>query len=89
LGILRSDEYILHINTQEITYQSGDAMLLYTDGIEEAKNTRGEEYGYDRLLGFMRINIQMPAEKFTNLLIKEIYHFCGSEKPDNDYTAVL
>jgi serine phosphatase RsbU (regulator of sigma subunit) len=77
-----------HINTQKIIYHSGDAMLICTDGIVEAKNRRGEEYGYDCLSEFMRIPIQMPAEKFTDLLVQELYHFCGSEKPDDDYTAV-
>jgi serine phosphatase RsbU (regulator of sigma subunit) len=89
LGMLRSGEYAAHVNMQEIFYRSGDAMLLYTDGIVEAKNIRGEEYGYQRLLEFMRINIQVPAEKFTDLLIEEIRQFCGGENPDDDYTAVF
>jgi serine phosphatase RsbU (regulator of sigma subunit) len=89
LGILRSEEYAQHTNTQEIIYQSGDAMLLYTDGIVEAKNKQGEEYGYQRLQNFMRIHIQVAAEKFTELLIREIHQFCGNENPDDDYTAVF
>ncbi|MDO1448564.1 SpoIIE family protein phosphatase [Rhodocytophaga aerolata] len=89
LGILRSEDYSLHISKQEIIYYSGDAMLLYTDGIVEAKNTGGEEYGYERLLHFMRTHIQQPAEQFTHLLVTEIQQFCGSENLDDDYTAVF
>ncbi len=89
LGILRSDEYQTHINSQEIFYYSGDALLLYTDGIVEAKNTSGEEFGYERLQDFMRKNYVLPAQQFTDLLVNEIHRFGGSQTVDDDYTALF
>jgi sigma-B regulation protein RsbU (phosphoserine phosphatase) len=49
LGMVRNKSYANFIQPNEFPYMSGDIMVLYTDGITEAKDKKGEEFGYDRL----------------------------------------
>src|SRR5690554_2560850 len=49
LGILRNSSYHKYVEVNKIEFSSEDIMLLYTDGITEAKNNKNEEYGYERL----------------------------------------
>jgi phosphoserine phosphatase RsbU/P len=49
LGLLRNNSYQEHVLEQTVTYQPGDSLLLYTDGIVECRNETGEEYGQKRL----------------------------------------
>jgi serine phosphatase RsbU (regulator of sigma subunit) len=62
---------------------------LYTDGITEAKNFKGEEYGYDRLADIINNNADREAEEIQELLISDLYDFCGNSEIDDDYTAVI
>src|SRR5690554_4193556 len=47
LGVLRNDQYEDYVEETVLEYQPGDVMLLYTDGIIEARNKQGKEFGYD------------------------------------------
>ena len=71
------------------SHQSGDIMLLYTDGITEAKNFKREEYGYERLKETLEANKELPAEDLRDKLIQNLYEFSGEQDVDDDYTLVL
>src|SRR5690606_30596742 len=49
LGMVRNKSYRNFIQAYEFSYKTGDVMVLYTDGITEGKNSRGDEFGYERL----------------------------------------
>ena len=48
--MVRNKSYTSFIQSNAFQYKSGDMMVLYTDGITEAKDGKGEEFGYDRLV---------------------------------------
>ena len=90
LGVLRSDQYQDYIQETVLEYQAGDVMLLYTDGIVEARNEEGEEFGYDRLKKVLNDNHGLSAGKIKEEVIQYLYEFVGSETlPDDDYTLVV
>ncbi|MEJ0055026.1 MAG: SpoIIE family protein phosphatase [Bacteroidota bacterium] len=49
LGMVKGKEYCNFVETNTIPYQSGDVMVLFTDGITEAKSPKGDEFGLDLL----------------------------------------
>ncbi len=49
LGMVRNKTYSSFIQSNAFQYKPGDIMVLYTDGVTEAKDGKGEEFGYDRL----------------------------------------
>ena len=89
LGIVRNDSFADYVQPREFNYKPGDILILYTDGITEAKNFKGEEYGYDRLAETINNNAAKEAEEIQEIIINDVYEFCGHSEIDDDYTAVI
>lgn len=53
LGVLGSPDFDQLLEIDTVTLQSGDRILLFTDGLTEAMNASGEEFGMQRILGVM------------------------------------
>ncbi|WKK77372.2 SpoIIE family protein phosphatase [Marivirga salinae] len=89
LGIVRNASYEKFIDISKIYYNSGDILFLYTDGIIEATNADGEEFGYDRLRDYLEQNSDKSPKEIQDGLIKHLYEFIGSENLEDDYTALI
>lgn len=89
LGMVRGKDYCHYVETNEIPYQAGDAMILFTDGITEAKNQRGEEFGLDRLRETMEAVVDKTPAEMQEFLIKELYKYTGTEEINDDYTTMI
>jgi serine phosphatase RsbU (regulator of sigma subunit) len=89
LGMVRNNSYNNFIEAKEFKYAAGDIMVLYTDGITEAKSTKGEEFGYDRLANvLMEVKTLSPTE-IQNHLINKLYEFSGTKNINDDYTTMI
>jgi serine phosphatase RsbU (regulator of sigma subunit) len=53
LGVLGSPDFDQMLEIDTVTLQSGDRILLFTDGLTEAMNASGEEFGMQRILNVM------------------------------------
>ncbi len=89
LGIIRNSSFGKYVQTNRFKYEPGDVMVLYTDGIVEAKRAGGEEFGYDRLQHFVENNASESAEKIQSGLIQSLFDFSGQQTIDDDYTAMI
>ena len=89
LGILRNDDFHNYIQINKQSYAPGDVMVLYTDGITEAKNRKGDEYGYDRLKENILSNVHESPDTIQKRLIEDLYSFTGTEFIDDDYTTLV
>jgi sigma-B regulation protein RsbU (phosphoserine phosphatase) len=89
LGILRNQDYFKHIEKQEIPYEPGDIMILYTDGIIEATNEANEEFGYERLNSIVDCNCHLTIKQLNDKIIEELYLFIGSKQLSDDYTLLI
>ena len=65
----------------------GDVLLLYTDGITEARNEQGMFYGADRLLESARINLGCPAQEIRDAIMADVSEFVG-DAPQSDDIAL-
>jgi sigma-B regulation protein RsbU (phosphoserine phosphatase) len=89
LGMVRNKTYRSFIQSNGFNYKAGDIMVLYTDGITEAKDGKGEEFGYDRLADVINeVNDLQPLE-IQNHLINKLYEFSGTSNIDDDYTTMI
>jgi sigma-B regulation protein RsbU (phosphoserine phosphatase) len=77
LGISAYPEYTMEL-------RPGAKLLFYTDGITEAMNTGGEEYGATRLVEHF-----LKPEACVDLLIEEVRRFGHGSDHTDDATAVL
>jgi phosphoserine phosphatase RsbU/P len=90
LGILRSALYENYIHEHEFEFETEDILLLYTDGIIEAKNASGVEFGYDRLKKTLMDLHQFSAMEIQKKIIEHIYRFVGQNSmPDDDFSLLV
>ncbi len=89
LGILRNSSYADYVNEETVAYQAGDLLLLYTDGISEAKNPNKEQYGSEGLQSSLLKHIELPTNIIKDKLIEDLVSFLDGNKLDDDYTLTL
>ncbi|MEG3924979.1 SpoIIE family protein phosphatase [Microcoleus sp. D3_18a_C4] len=69
--------------------RSGDVVVLYTDGITEAKNMDKVLYGLDRLIEVIEINWQRSAAEIRHAVIKDVRSHIGEQKVFDDITLLV
>jgi len=67
---------------------SGDRLVIYTDGLTEAMNSDGQEFGERRLVELGRRNIALSAAELLATIKKEVVSFCNGIFQD-DFTLVV
>lgn len=67
----------------------GDVLLFYTDGVTESRHSNGSEYGYDRLLEFVRKNRHEEADGIRALLLADLNEFVDYGSYGDDTTIVV
>ncbi|MCA1614483.1 MAG: SpoIIE family protein phosphatase [Acidobacteria bacterium] len=68
---------------------AGDVLLLFSDGITEAQNAAGEEYGDDRLLRLASAHRHLSADDLRAAVFREIDDWSGGRERDDDQTIVI
>jgi sigma-B regulation protein RsbU (phosphoserine phosphatase) len=89
LGMIKGKEYCNYVDTNEVGYSGGDVMLFYTDGITEAKDQKGEEYGNDRLLSTFVQTADKEPKFIQDHIIGRLYEFSGTHLINDDYTTMI
>ena len=89
LGILRNDNYKNYVEVNHINYASGDIMMLYTDGITEARNELEEEFGYEKLKKFLDEHASLDPQSIQRDLLETLYTFVGGKSRYDDYSALI
>jgi sigma-B regulation protein RsbU (phosphoserine phosphatase) len=89
LGMIKTKDYCNYIDTNVISYASGDVMVLYTDGITEAKDQKGEEYGDDRLKETVLETTDRDPKEISEHLISRLYEYSGTHMINDDYTTMI
>ena len=68
---------------------SGDKLLLFTDGVTEARNAAGEEFGEDRLLECLRAFHGHNAAELRTIILNEVKEFCADQFDDDAALMVV
>ena len=84
LGLMADAPY----EQQQVDLDPGDLILLYTDGVTEATNENGQEFGTDRLRQVVFEHRHMPATTLIAALESAIHRFVG-DSPSFDDIAIV
>jgi len=89
LGMVRSRDYTRLVENNELQYEPGDVMVLYTDGITEAKNKKNEEFDYHRLEAALQEVAEKSSREIEKNIIQRLYEFSGTSLINDDYTSMI
>ncbi len=67
----------------------GDVLVFYTDGVTEAENRLGEEFGMERLSTTVRDGSSLSAEELTIEIFNNAADFCGEAGFNDDVTILV
>ena len=88
LGIDRGMGFSECLQEETLLVNSGDILLLYSDGITEAMNSRNHLFDLPRLESALRENVHLPAEKIIEGINLRLDEFIESEELHDDVTMV-
>lgn len=72
-----------------LALEPGDALLLYTDGMTEASDPKGREFGIERLKkAFLAIK-EKPADEIVRSLVERVGEYVRVRAPEDDRTVVV
>ncbi|RSK51292.1 PP2C family protein-serine/threonine phosphatase [Hymenobacter rigui] len=89
LGIIRNDTYEKHIKNQFYDYNPSDVMVIYTDGIVEARNGAQEEYGEERLQQMLERTYYLDAEQIKEQILTDLTEFSKGQPMHDDQTLLV
>ncbi len=72
-----------------IKFSPGDTLVMYTDGITEAQNERGEFFGEQRLMEVVRTHRHCRAKELQNTIFEEVDKFTRHTPRADDMTLVV
>ncbi len=71
-----------------VPLERDDCLVLYTDGVTEALNDNGDEFGCDRLIAAIRASAPDGARAIVTRAIDEVREFAGSTPQNDDITLI-
>jgi serine phosphatase RsbU (regulator of sigma subunit) len=77
------------VNETNLRLYPGDVLVLYTDGIPEAENTDGLQYGLPRFCEVIKANHALPAADLKKAVIEDLMNFIGTQKVFDDITLLI
>jgi len=80
------NEWDCSMREQELS--PGDVLALYTDGITEASNERGEEFGERCLIESLRQHRELSCQALLTAIVDDVRGFSPEEQHD-DITAIV
>jgi phosphoserine phosphatase RsbU/P len=85
LGILPQAEY----DVGKVQLNSGDSLVIYSDGVSEANNLNGDEFGMERLTQVISKNIQASAAGLRDKVESALSSFTQTAPANDDITLVI
>lgn len=73
---------------EELQLLPGDTLVLYTDGVTEARNHAGEEFGEPRLVETLRKHRELSSQETMAAIVEEVQRFSPHEQHD-DITLIV
>src|SRR5579885_3239976 len=84
-GIMPEVKY----ESAQVTLAPGDWLIIFTDGLVEAENSRQEEYGEARLLSTIEMNRAVDPGEMLKRMMAELDLFVGNTPQHDDVTCLL
>jgi hypothetical protein len=89
LGMAKEEMFRDNIYELSLELKKGDILVMFTDGVVEATDSRGRFYGDARLHSILKRSSRLPAEKIIKALSDDLMKFGEGSEPHDDMTAIV
>ena len=89
LGLSDNSYFDQTLEEYSVDLKENDTIVLYTDGVTEAKNEHMEDFGDKQFLDILQSSNEATAEELSNKIIKEITVFSSNHAQYDDITLVI
>lgn len=89
LGLNAGKSFDKILAVERVQLAPNDSLILYSDGITEAMNAKGEEYGEIRLMSLAMKADRLSADETRDLVLFDVNAFLGKVAPQDDQTLVV
>jgi serine phosphatase RsbU (regulator of sigma subunit) len=81
---------VLNCKVAEVPIDSGDRIVLYTDGIIEAMSPSGQMYGSRNFMNTIKSSDHLGARELADLILSQLFKWTGRSKNlDDDFSLVI
>lgn len=74
---------------EAIALQQGDTMVLFSDGVTDAENPEGEQYGEERLLEALAGSKRRAPDEILEKVLASVRAFVAEQPPADDVTVLV
>ena len=85
LGLFAGAQY----EAAALKLQPGDHLILFTDGVIEARDIAGKEFGMDRLVAFLQANARATTSQILTRLQEAVLSFSAGAPQHDDITMMI
>jgi sigma-B regulation protein RsbU (phosphoserine phosphatase) len=85
LGAIENGEY----SSRTLSIDSGDVIVMYTDGVTESINEKEELFGEDRLKAIIRENARLSSQEILDRILSGVLEFSGDMPQFDDITLLV
>ncbi|HET9939729.1 MAG TPA: SpoIIE family protein phosphatase [Candidatus Eisenbacteria bacterium] len=78
-----------HYEEEAIALQRGDTMVLFSDGVTDAENPAGEQYGEERLLEALAGSERRAPDEILDKVLSSVRAFADEQPPADDVTVLV
>ena len=89
LGAADEPLFSAKLEERSINVRAGDTIVFITDGISEAKNLIGSEFGYERLQSVIQSNPDASADALVQSIVAEVKAFANQPVQHDDITLLV
>jgi sigma-B regulation protein RsbU (phosphoserine phosphatase) len=85
LGVLPNQIY----ERKVIKIEPGSVIAIFTDGLEEAMNSRNEMFGQERIIETLKTSRHLSAKDIVKKVQEEAIDFCNGKPLHDDLTMIV
>jgi serine phosphatase RsbU (regulator of sigma subunit) len=89
LGLIETESFTENMEEFKIELKNNDTIILYTDGITEAKNDKLEDFGEAHFKNILLESSDLTAQELSNKIIREVTLFSQNYSQYDDITLVI
>jgi sigma-B regulation protein RsbU (phosphoserine phosphatase) len=75
--------------SETLTFNPGDTLIMYTDGLVEAMNEKEEEFEFDRLKQLVKKNLKRSPQELRKIIFNKVNEHIGDHPMEDDFTLLI